>query len=701
MKKSLLLFFILIVGLQKSFTQTTPFIYTDTVTPIINLAMTDAENNIYIDSDETIFPVSRTITVPFRTSGTFNPGNVFNIVLSDTSGSFDSPDKRTIGTLTASGNVGNRSVDVVIPYSQLSSSNENLETDTIPSSFNYRVRVESTSPVVIGTPNATSLTYQTPRIRIAFFDERDPTFTSEDMAAVIDWLQRTLVQRETQFCWKRTTTRDVAPPPNDIPGYCGEGYTKSGLFCYPNCQSGYYNLAGVCWQSCPSGWVDAGIFCYPSYSTVSTPSLVGDCPSEYDNTGIECYRWFRSDYHPSQLANCPSGYTNMGFTCYRPWSIPIDDFPLSDSRATCPSGYFKGFADRCYYNCGPGWNNDGDFCSRPASSISYANGMFCPTGYEALSDFAFGRCYQRCEEGWHSTYEFCQLDYLSLTKNSYVVAPSLMGCNTGWDYDAGLCYPKCPSGLFGLGPVCWTRCGSMYDCGAGCATTQSVCEETITEQVVSTVMLIKSIITTVAAYPTGGASLAANKLINYVVNGTRKIASITINSTRATRAMFNYACKLRTWLAKPAAVGSLTYRFMNTPVVKRGVSFIKGNYKEIQEAGTVGYKIFELQKKSSQMAMRYEMLDEFGADIDNQLKSHFNDVAYNQIAELWFNIKFDKFAENMGFNIANKVLTGISIAASVADPTGLVSSVVDVVNAFTKPICNSANAFPTLSKRYK
>jgi len=165
--------------------------------------------------------------------------------------------------------------------------------------------------------------------------------------------------------------------------------------------------------------------------------------------------------------------------------------------------------------------------------------------------------------------------------------------------------------------------------------------------------------------------------------------------------MFNYACKLRTWLAKPAVVGSLTYRFMNTPVVKRGVTFVKGNYKEIKEAGTVGYKIFELQKKSSQMAMRYEMLDEFGADIDNQLKSHFNDVAYNQIAELWFNIKFDKFAENMGFNIANKVLTGISIVASVADPTGLVSGVVDVVNAFTKPICNSANAFPTLSKRYK
>ena len=80
MKKYLLLCFIHFAFGQKSHAQTTPFIYTDTVTPIINLAMTDAENNIYIDSDETIFPVSRTITVPFRTSGTFNPGNVFNIV---------------------------------------------------------------------------------------------------------------------------------------------------------------------------------------------------------------------------------------------------------------------------------------------------------------------------------------------------------------------------------------------------------------------------------------------------------------------------------------------------------------------------------------------------------------------------------------------------------------------------------------------
>jgi hypothetical protein len=687
MKKSLLLLFILVVGLQKSFAQTTPFIYTDTVTPLINLAYTEAENDIYINSDETIFPISRTITVPFRTSGTFNTGNVFNIVLSDPSGNFNTPNTRIIGTLSASGNVGNRTVDVVIPYSQLNSQDETLIEDTIPSSFDYRVRVESTNPVIIGSPNATSLTLETSNIMVGIGKEQDENMTSQDMSAVIDWLQRTIVQRETPFCWKRTTTRDVAPAPDNIPSKCNDGYTKSGLFCYENCQSGYYNIAGVCWQSCPSGWVDAGIFCYPSYSTVSTPSLVGNCPSEYDNTGIECYRWFRSDYHPSQLANCPSGYTNMGFTCYRPWSVPIDDFPLSDSRATCPSGYFKGFADRCYYNCGPGWNNDGDFCSRPASSISYANGMFCPTGYEALSDFAFGRCYQRCEEGWHSTLEFCQVDVLSTTKGNYVVPPTLMGCNTGWDYDAGLCYPKCPSGLVGVGPVCWTRCGSMFDCGAACAKDEAVCNETIANQVVSTVMLVISVASTVAGI------VGAGKALAYTVNGARKIAKIGGSTAKGTKAFMNLAIKARNVERTTTIWRKAKLAYLKIRPIKNAISKISNVYSFFS-------KPISIMMASYEMASRDGLVEDFGVDIDNQLKSRFNKTAYNQIAAMWATIKFNKFAPNLGIDIANQALDAVSLAG-LADPSGIISGCADVANNFTKPICNNATSFPTLSKNYK
>lgn len=745
MKKSLLLFFILVVALQKSFAQATPFIYTDTVTPIINLAYTEAENDIYIKSDETIFPISRTITIPFRTIGTFNPGNVFNIVLSDTSGNFNTPSSRIIGTLTASGNVGNRSVDVVIPYSQLNSSDDNIQFDTIPSSFDYRVRVESTDPVIIGTPNASSITLETSKIMIGSFTEQDESMVPQDMAKVIDWLQKTLTSKETPFCWKKSATRTQASAPNAFPRNCKSGYFQSGELCYFGCNSGYFNVAGVCWENCPVGWIDGGFFCYPANGTVVSPSTLGDCPSEYDNTGIECYRWVVSTHNPSQLASCPSGYKNMGFTCYKPWSVPVDDFPLSDRRATCPSGYFKGFANRCYYNCGSGWINDGDFCRRPDDHISYANGMYCPAGYDPTTTFAFGRCYQKCEEGYHSNLEFCEANQLTKGKTSYVQKmvryinckagytptdelsptalinnviigkctpqnnPTTFMCNDGYDTDAGLCYPKCPSGMYGVGPVCYTGCGPMVECGAGCATSQQVCTETIVDQVVSTLMLIKSIATTVLGPFTGGASVAANKVLTVTVNGVQKTAQIGLKATKATRAMFNLA-KAANQLKKTTTIA---YKLRNLKYVKKGVLLLKQakiayasakpaitKIKEFKKAAGNIYNVTTLAHDSYLLANRDGVVNDLGSEIDNQLKSHFNTVAYNQIIDMWSTIKFDKFAANLGFDIADKVLTGISLAG-LLDPTGIVSGVADVANAFTKPMCDIAPNFPTLSINYK
>lgn len=43
-------------------------------------------------------------------------------------------------------------------------------------------------------------------------------------------------------------------------------------------------------------------------------------------------------------------------------------------------------------------------------------------------------------------------------------------CASGEDYDAGLCYSKCPAGFNGVGPVCWQPCPSGFrDDGVSCA----------------------------------------------------------------------------------------------------------------------------------------------------------------------------------------------------------------------------------------
>ena len=67
---------------------------------------------------------------------------------------------------------------------------------------------------------------------------------------------------------------------------------------------------------------------------------------------------------------------------------------------------------------------------------------------------------------------------------------------------------------------------------------------------------------------------------------------------------------------------------------------------------------------------------------------------------MWASVKFNKFSQNLGFDIASQALDAISLVG-MAEPSGIVSGVADVVNAFTKPICDIAPNFPTLSKSYK
>jgi peptidoglycan/xylan/chitin deacetylase (PgdA/CDA1 family) len=83
------------------------------------------------------------VLVPFTVSGTFNSGNIFTAQLSGSSGSFSTP--VNIGTLssTASGSIS-----------------ANIPSNTTTGS-SYRIRVVSSSPMVIGSDNGTNITINT------------------------------------------------------------------------------------------------------------------------------------------------------------------------------------------------------------------------------------------------------------------------------------------------------------------------------------------------------------------------------------------------------------------------------------------------------------------------------------------------------------------------------------------------------------
>lgn len=80
------------------------------------------------------------VSLSFDARGTYNPGNVFNVQLSDSSGSFASP--VVIGSVTSTKSA---IVNCKLP-------------DNVVGGIHFRVRVVSTSPVVTGIANADALT---------------------------------------------------------------------------------------------------------------------------------------------------------------------------------------------------------------------------------------------------------------------------------------------------------------------------------------------------------------------------------------------------------------------------------------------------------------------------------------------------------------------------------------------------------------
>ena len=103
------------------------------------------------------------------------------------------------------------------------------------------------------------------------------------------------------------------------------------------------------------------------------------------------------------------------------------------------------------------------------------NPAICP----ANMDSDAGLCYPKCADGYYGVGPLCWRKCpegttdagVSCSKVSYDrgvgVIPSI--CPVGTEESGALCYPLCKDGYYGEGPVCWTKCPvGMTDFGLGC-----------------------------------------------------------------------------------------------------------------------------------------------------------------------------------------------------------------------------------------
>ena len=194
--------------------------------------------------------------------------------------------------------------------------------------------------------------------------------------------------------------------------------------------------------------------------------LVAMCNANEEVNGALCY------------PKCATDYQAIGCCICRKNQCPPTY--IDDGVAACikPSSYGRG--------AGYSWRWSDGFSD---------SGMY----QRCEKDYGTGNCekyglivYPKCRYGFSATgccicSPTCPSEMkdlgVSCAKASYGrgVGVSRLGCPTDKEQNAGLCYDKCPSGFYGVGPVCWQSCpkSTPYNCAAMCTVDQSTCTREI------------------------------------------------------------------------------------------------------------------------------------------------------------------------------------------------------------------------------
>jgi len=186
-------------------------------------------------------------------------------------------------------------------------------------------------------------------------------------------------QPVVQGCWLKAYGRGLG---NAITT-CKADLEKSGLLCYPKCNSGYKGVGPVCWQDCPNNFRDDGAFCYkPSpYGRGVGYSLwnLGKCEKENsqgcEKNGLLYYPKCKENFYNVGCCvcspNCPKGMTDIGISCSkdtygRGWGSPLgctseQEYDAGLCYPPCESTW-KGVGPVCWGGCPNGYNKCGALC---------------------------------------------------------------------------------------------------------------------------------------------------------------------------------------------------------------------------------------------------------------------------------------------------------------------------------------------------
>eukprot|EP00978_Attheya_sp_CCMP212_P033572 scaffold136029_cov35-Attheya_sp.AAC.1 len=390
-----------------------------------------------------------------------------------------------------------------------------------------------------------------------------------------------------------------------------------------------------------------------------------------------CWRRTRPRGRGKVLSVCPDGKEKIGLLCYTP----------------CGTGYSRQGTLDCQQICTNGFRDDGLFCRK----AEYWRGGGYPWQLgDGLSDSGmFSRCqrdrgagkceksglivYPKCDEGF-TPFGCCicrppppncrSLGYnggfgLSCAVYIKLGDPTRLQCKPEEENDFGLCYPPCPPGYDGVGPVCWQQCDTdQATCVLGCASTQEDCDYALFSQSIGPFVVA----TNLATYGVAGA-LQIDKLSFIYVAG--KVINISSKAGKIYLKYGNLAVENAGSNAPPPTGGSVLTR-IGTATEK---------FRLTKSVNVPLYGAFTM----STLAFVENFEEMTTPEITNKIDTLPPLDAF-YVKQRWMHVQAAQLAETQAWDISEITLAAVGIL----DRTGIVTA----VNAYAKPLCAETIPFP-------
>ena len=241
-------------------------------------------------------------------------------------------------------------------------------------------------------------------------------------------------------------------------------------------------------------------FCWRDSSTRGVGQVPVACAPGQERIGLLCYD------------QCGPGMQRFGFDCHSVCPAGMADQGLFCRRAEYGRG--AGYA----WQFGDALNDNGmrSRCERDngAGNCEKSGLIFypkCKPGYTAA-----GCCICRPEQPDCTALGLNPGVDLSCAKKVVIGNPQVGICGPGEQRDAGLCYPNCPSGFAGVGPVCWSdKPVGWVNCGMGKSKDSVICGSIVFGQVASVgqmAIFVASLGTSSAASGAANTAQASSRL---------------------------------------------------------------------------------------------------------------------------------------------------------------------------------------------